>query len=128
MSVPSPSRPPLGWMGKFKVAFRGIYFGVTGQSSFVVHVSVSALVIVLAIILKLDLVSWSILLLCIGLVITAELFNSAIETLFRGLPSEVQDRSWKALDIAAGAVLFASMIAAIVGCMVLAPPLLRYFG
>ena len=128
MTMPSPSRPPLGWIGKFKVAFRGIYFGVAGQSSFVVHVSVSVLVIVLAIILKLDLVSWSILLLCIGLVMMAELFNSAVETLFRGLPTDVQDRSWKALDIAAGAVLLASIIAAIVGLIVLIPAVFLYFG
>jgi diacylglycerol kinase len=128
MTVPSSPRLSSGWVGKFKVAFRGIYFGVAGQSSFAVHFIVTALVIVLAIILKLDVLSWPILLLCIGLVMTAELFNSAIETLFRGLPPEVQERSWKALDIAAGAVLVASIIAAIVGCFVLVPALLRFFG
>jgi diacylglycerol kinase len=128
MSVSPSPRPPLGWVGKFKVAFRGIYFGVAGQSSFAVHFIVTALVIILAIILKLDVMSWLILFLCIGLVLTAELFNSAIETLFRGLSQEVQDRSWKSLDIAAGAVLAASMIAAIVGCIVLVPAVLRYFG
>lgn len=128
MTMLSSPRPPLGWYGKFKVAFRGLYFGIAGQSSFVVHFIAMALVIVSAIILKLDVLSWCILLLCIGLVITAELFNSAVETLFRGLPSDVQDRSWKALDIAAGAVLCACMIAAIVGCIVLVPAVLRYFG
>ncbi|HQR07921.1 MAG TPA: diacylglycerol kinase [Gemmatales bacterium] len=128
MSVPPMSRPPLGWHGKFKVAFRGIYFGIAGQASFVVHFTVMALVIVLAIFLKLDWISWSILLLCMGLVMTAELLNSAVETLFRGLPPDIQARSWKALDIAAGAVLFASMIASIVGCIVLVPAVLRYFG
>lgn len=128
MRVSPTPRPRLGWIGKFKVAFRGIYFGVAGQSSFAVHFILTALVIILAIILKLDVLSWSLLLLCIGLVLTAELINSAVEMLFRGLPPEIQDRSWKALDVAAGAVLVASMIAAIVGCIVLVPAVLRYFG
>lgn len=124
---PSP-RPPLSWLGKFKVAFRGVYFGIAGQTSFVVHFTAMTFVIVLAIILKLDWMSWSILLLCMGLVITAELLNSAIEVLFRGFPPDIQDRSWKALDIAAGAVLAASIFAAIVGCIVLVPAVFRYFG
>lgn len=128
MTRPPSPRPLMGWLGKFKVAFRGVYYGVVGQSSFVVHFTVTAFVIVLSILLKLDGVSWAILLLCIGLVIMAELLNSAVETFFRGLPSEIQDRSWKALDIAAGAVLVASIIAAIVGCVVILPAVLRYFG
>ncbi len=123
---PSP-RPPMSWLGKFKVAFRGIYFGIAGQSSFAVHFTVAAIVILLAIILQVDATSWSVLLLCIGLVVMAELVNSAVEILFRGLPTDVQERSWKALDIAAGAVLAASIIAAIVGSVVLIPAVLRYF-
>ena len=52
---------------------------------------------------------------CIGLVLTAELFNSAVETLFRGLDEPTRERAWPALDIAAGAVLLASVFAAAVG-------------
>jgi diacylglycerol kinase len=52
-------------------------------------------------------------------VLTAELFNSAIETLFRGLDDTTKERSWPALDIAAGAVLMASMTASIIGSLIL---------
>jgi diacylglycerol kinase len=128
MSDPTSKRPPLSWAGKFRVAFRGIYFGVAGQASFAVHFLVAVLVIVLSIVLKLDGVSWCILLLCMALVLTTELLNSAIEILFRGLPVEVRDRSWPALDVAAGAVLVASLLAAVIGLIVLVPPLFRYFG
>jgi len=38
--------------------------------------------------------------------------------LFRELPPEVRDRAWPALDIAAGAVLMASITAAVVGLIV----------
>ena len=51
-------------------------------------------------------------------VLAAELFNSAIETMFRGLVEATKDRIWPSLDIAAGAVLLASVIAAVVGAVV----------
>jgi diacylglycerol kinase len=121
-------RPALSWVGKFRVAFRGIYFGITGQASFVVHFAVILLVVILGAVLKIDWLSWCVLLLCMALVLTAELLNSALEILFRGLSVDAQNKSWPALDIAAGAVLVASIFAAIIGTIVLLPPLLRYFG
>lgn len=128
LALAASHRPKLNWIGKFRVAFRGIYFGVVGQSSFVVHISVIVMVIVSALILKLDSISWCLLLLCIGMVITTELLNSAIEVLFRCLPEATQEKGWPALDIAAGAVLAASITAAIIGCLVLVPAVFRYFG
>lgn len=61
---------------------------------------------------------WCLLLLSIGFVLTVELLNSAIETLFRGLDPMTRERSWQALDIAAGAVLMASLFASLVGLLV----------
>ena len=55
---------------------------------------------------------------CSGYVLTAELFNSAIETLFRGLDETTRERSWQALDISAGAVLLASLTASLVGGLI----------
>jgi diacylglycerol kinase (ATP) len=51
-------------------------------------------------------------------VLTAELFNSAIETLFRDLDEATKARVWPALDIAAGAVLLASLTAAVIGALI----------
>ena len=55
---------------------------------------------------------------CIGMVMTAELFNSSIETLFRGLEQEARDRVYSCLDIAAGAVLVAGLTAAAIGSII----------
>jgi diacylglycerol kinase len=46
------------------------------------------------------------------------LFNSAIETLFAGLDDAIKERAWPGLDVAAGAVLLASLTAAVVGLIV----------
>jgi diacylglycerol kinase len=118
---PEVSSPPRrrSWRDKFKVAFRGLKLGIRGHSSFAVHFFFTALVIAAGIVLQCELWEWCVLIGCIGFVLTAELFNSAIETLFRGLDEATRDRSWQALDVSAGAVLMASIFASIIGSVIL---------
>ncbi|MBI3412189.1 MAG: diacylglycerol kinase [Planctomycetes bacterium] len=112
------ARRKCDWKAKFKNASRGLKLGIRGHSSFFVHFFFAALVLAAAIILRCGLEQWCLLLLCIGLVLTAELFNSAIETMFRGLDRATRERAWPALDIAAGAVLMASSIAIGIGSLI----------
>lgn len=120
------AKPRRSWRAKFAEAFRGLKLGVRGHSSFFVHFFFAALVVAAAGVLGCGLVEWCILLGCIGFVLTAELFNSAIETLFRGLDEQTKSRAWPALDIAAGAVLLASITASVIGAVVFAVRLLEY--
>jgi diacylglycerol kinase len=122
---PSPprSRSRRPWRDKFRAALRGIKWGVRGHSSFFVHFFFTALVVAAAIVLDCTLLDWCLLLGCIGAVLTVELFNSALETLFRGLDEETRSRVWPSLDIAAGAVLLASATASVIGCLVFVPKL-----
>jgi diacylglycerol kinase len=122
--VPTP-RPRRPWRAKFRDALRGLKLGVRGHSSFFVHFFFAALVLAAAIVLRCTVNQWGILILCIGLVLTAELFNSAIETLFRGLDESAKERCWPALDIAAGAVLLASLVAASVGTIIFVSRLIK---
>ena len=124
----APPRPRRSWRSKFRAAFRGLKLGVRGHSSFCIHFFFTAMVVAAAIVLRCDPLEWCVLVGCIGLVLTAELFNSAVETLFRGLAEDVRDRSWQSLDIAAGAVLLASITAAIVGSIVFLRQLGVLFG
>jgi diacylglycerol kinase len=109
---------PRRWRDKFREAFRGVKLGVRGHSSFSVHFFFAALALAAALALQCDLVEWCLVVGCVGLVITAELFNSAIETLFHGQDPEAKARNHKSLDIAAGAVLVAGLTAAVVGVLV----------
>ena len=118
-------RRPRPWAAKFGDAFRGLKYGIRGESSFAVHFFMATLVILSAAILRCTPHEWCILLFAIGGVLTAELFNTSIETLFRGLDPETRERSWKCLDIAAAAVLTASMSAALVGIIVFGHRLYR---
>lgn len=124
---PAPPRPRMSWRTKFRAAFRGIKVGMRGHSSFSIHFFFTALVLAAAIVLRCTPIEWCVLLGCIGMVLTAELFNSAVETLFRGLDETNKDRVWPCLDIAAGAVLVASITAAVMGVVIFLPKLADLF-
>ncbi len=123
---PEVRRPRRSWAAKFRCAFRGLKLGVRGHSSFFVHFFFAALVVVAALVLRCGILEWCILLGCIGLVMTAELFNSAVETLFRGLDEATKERVWPCLDVAAGAVLLASLVSAIIGTIIFVRQLLNW--
>jgi diacylglycerol kinase len=128
---PYPEEPVLPrkrpWSLKFRDAFRGIKGGVRGHSSFFVHFFFAALVLATALVLRCDLLQWCLLLGCIGMVLTAELFNSALETLFRHLDEETRNRACPCLDISAGAVLLASLTAALIGSLIFLSRLVDLF-
>jgi diacylglycerol kinase len=126
--VPPPGKPRRSWLDKFRDAFRGVKLGVRGHSSFFVHFFCAAVVLAAGIVLRCEPLEWCLLLGCIGLVFTAELFNSAIETLFHGQDADTKSRTKGVLDIAAGAVLMASGTALVVGCIVFALRLAALFG
>lgn len=117
-SSPSRVKKPRCWSEKFREAFRGMKLGVRGHSSFFVHFFFAALALAAALALGCDRTEWCIIIGCVGLVITAELFNSAIETLFHGLDDESKNRIQGCLDIAAGAVLAAGLTAAVIGTLI----------
>jgi len=56
--------------------------------------------------------------LCVGLVLAAEMFNTAIELLSREVTSDERARIAAALDTASGAVLTVSLAAAAVGSVI----------
>ncbi len=106
------------WPRKFRDAFRGLKAGVRGQSSFFVHFFTAAAVIVAGVVLGVDLVEWCILLLCITIVLTAEMFNSALESMAKAITGESDPHLGNSLDIGSGAVLVASIGAALVGSII----------
>lgn len=108
-------KPRRRWRAKFADAFRGVKLGIRGHSSFFVHFFFTALAVAAGLVLGCNLVEWCLVLGCIGAVLTAELFNSAIETLVRVLDEPTRTRAKPCLDIAAAAVLFASGTALLVG-------------
>ena len=74
-----------------------------------------------AVVLGCGRLEWALIVLAVGLVLSVELFNSALETLFHGLDADTKGRLVGVLDIAAGAVLVASGAAVVIGALVFVP-------
>ena len=124
---PPARKKPRRWRDKFREAVRGVKRGVRGHSSFSVHFFCAAVAVMAAVALECDHWEWCLVVGCIGMVMTAELFNSSVETLFRGLEPEARDRVYGCLDIAAGAVLVAGLTSACIGAIIFGRKLLLLF-
>ncbi len=116
------------WRAKFADAGRGLAVTFRTQSSFRVHLLMAGTVVGVASALRCSPGEWAVLVVCVGLVLTAELLNTAVELLFRGLPQVERDRVYPCLDVAAGGVLAASVCAAVAGLLVLLPRLRAVTG
>jgi diacylglycerol kinase len=110
--------PKRSWPRKFRCAFQGVATGIRGQSSFFVHLSSAALVVIAAVLLGVTWVQWCLLVLCITVVLAAEMMNSALERLAKSIDRSENNHVAAALDIASGAVLMAAIGAAVVGTIV----------
>ena len=83
------------------------------------------MVIVAGVILKINTTEWSIVLILCGLVISLELINTAIENAVDLVTEEYNEKAKNAKDIAAGAVLFSAIIAAIIGFIIFLPKIIN---
>ncbi len=119
MPTPPEFRPvKRSWPQKFRRAFWGIGVGTWGQSNCAVHITFAVLVMIAAAVLRVDLAEWGLLILCIAIVLVAEVFNSALERLAQAITRTENEDIAAALDIASGAVLVAALGAAVVGALV----------
>ena len=100
----------------FKNAGKGIRLVIKSENNIRVHFFAAVFVIVLGIVLDLSVAKLCILLLAIGLVVVAEMLNSAIEfTLDAMFHNKYSRLVGMAKDISAGAVMFATFIAVAIG-------------
>lgn len=84
-------------------------------------------VLLAAWLLQLTYIEWAIIVTQIGLVWAAEAFNSAIEKIVDFISPEFHPKAGAIKDIAAGAVLFIAMSAAITGLIIFSRKLLILF-
>jgi len=127
-STQKPRSLVARWRRKFRDAIDGAVCGVMTESSLRVHLFFAVAAIGVATLMRVEPWRWSVILLCIAIVISAEYFNSALEHLVRVLhPGHDTDLA-KALHFAAAGVLVASFVAVIVGLIVLAPPAMELFA
>ena len=110
---------PRTWLAKFTDAFRGTARSVASQSSFAVHIPVAALAVAAAAFLGMSVVEWCLIALAIGMVLAAEVFNTAVEFLAKAVTREYDDDVRDALDVASAGVFMTVIAAVVVGVLLL---------
>lgn len=113
---------------KFHFAATGIWEALKSEINLRIHFCAAAVALVLCAILRVELWGWVCVLILIGLVVFAELFNTAIETVVNLCSPEYHELAKRAKDIAAGAVLVLAVIAAAAGLAIYIDAFIRLIG
>jgi len=111
----------------FGYAGRGIRQVFSSEANMKIHILIAIIVIICGFLFKITVSEWIFCLLCIGLVFSAEMINTAIENVVDLASPEHHELAGKAKDIAAGAVLICAIISVIIGLLIFVPKFLTLF-
>lgn len=112
----------------FQNAFAGLWWAITTQPNFRIHLVLSALAIGLSWFLEISPVEWAVITFAIVLGLGAEMINTALESMTDLITTEWRKEAKVAKDVAAGMMLTTAIGALVVGLLILAPKLWMSFG
>ena len=118
--IPGSNREHPTFIRSFGYAIEGFRTAVATERNIKVQLLVGVLAIVAGVVLRIDALSWVLVLLCIGLVLFAELVNTSIEAIVDLATKDLHPLAKRAKDIAAASVFTLSITAAVVGIIVFA--------
>lgn len=107
----------------FRFAFAGVWYALRTQRNTRVHLAITAGVMALGLWLGLSPTQWAVLVLAIGFVLVSEMLNTVAETLVDLVSPDYHPLAKVIKDVTAAAVLLGALISAIVGLLILGPPL-----
>jgi diacylglycerol kinase len=116
------------FLRSFRIGFLGFTHAVRAEQNMRIHCLVALLVIAAGCILKLVVWEWVAIVLCIGLVISSECMNTALERLADRVSGEMDPLIKHAKDCGSAAVLVLAVMAATVGGMIFVPKFLPMVG
>jgi diacylglycerol kinase (ATP) len=112
-------------LASFRYAFNGLRSLLKNEHNSRIHLLAAVMAITMGFIMKIDLYEWSLLIIVIGLVFVAELFNSSVEALSDKIDSDYNDFIEKAKDYSAAGVMISAFISMAVGGLIFIPKLLK---
>ena len=119
-------KPPL--YKSFGYAFAGIFAVVTKERNMKIHCAAVVCVMIAGLVFHISPIEWCICLTLFGLVMALEMVNTAVEAVVDLVTEERHPLAKIAKDTAAGAVLIAAIMAAIVGLIIFVPKGLVFLG
>ncbi|URA09583.1 diacylglycerol kinase family protein [Thermospira aquatica] len=115
------------WWKSFIYAYAGLRRVFLRERNFRFHLVVATMVIVAGILFRLTFIEWAIIFLAIGLVLGLETVNTSVEAICDVIKPEKHGSVRRIKDMAAGAVMIASLTSAMVGVVILGPHAWNWF-
>ncbi len=112
----------------FKYATQGFLHVIKKERNMQIHLIVACIVIFLAYFFSVSKTEWILLLFCIGVVISLESINTAIERTVDLCTEEIKPLAKQAKDTAAAAVFVFAIISVIIGLIIFTKPLLIFLN
>jgi len=110
----------------FKYAFAGLADLFKTQPNALIHLSVAILVVIAGFFFDISATEWAVVVLAIGMVISAEAFNTGLEHLTDLVSPDPHPLAGKTKDVAAAGVLLAAFGAAGAGLIIFLPKVLAW--
>jgi len=123
--MPKQNFKTQNWKETFKHAIDGCRYAFLTQKNFKVHFGLSTLVIGLAIWLAIPVEQFILIILAIFLGLTFEMGNTVFEKVVDLITEKYHPTAKIAKDVSAGMMLLISLGLAILGILILLPPLLQ---
>lgn len=116
------------FLKSFSYSIDGLKYAYKYEQSMLIHVIFTILVVAVNIVLQVDTMAWLITLIAIGMVLSAELFNTAIEAVVDLVTLEIHPLAKIAKDCGSAATFVLAIIAAALGVVVYFPILINLLG
>lgn len=116
--IPGSDKDHATLLRSFGFAIQGFLTAWRTERNIKIMVCAMVLAIVMGFVLAIDAVSWAVILMGCGVVICAELLNTAIETVVDLVSPEYHPLAGRAKDIAAAAVYVLSLMVGIAGLVI----------
>ena len=112
----------------FSYSIEGLKYAYKYEQSMMIHVIATILVISANIFFQVTGIEWLITILAIGMVLSAELFNTAIEAVVDLVTLEIHPLAKIAKDCGSAATFVLAIMAAIIGCVIYIPYIIGVVG
>lgn len=118
----------MKWLKSFSYAFKGLISASKSERNFRIQLACALLVILFGVIFSLSRYEWLAIVLCIGLVLFAELVNTAIEKLLDFVHPGLHAKVGEIKDLSAAAVLVLATSSLIIALIIFIPKVISLWS
>lgn len=115
------------FINSFVFPIKGLKYAYRNEQNLMVDIFIAILVLVLGFIFNISVTEWALLALVVGVVISAELFNTAIEAVVDLVTENYHPLAKVAKDTSAAAVFILAVVSVIVGLIIFLPKIVELF-